>query len=385
MSHRKHRSHRRSRRHHVAPPGAPPGTLIPDPHASRTAIHVMAYGPDRLEEQTLTDPDAVRPFLGHWPVVWVDVDGLADVATVRRLGEIFGLHALALEDVLNVYQRPKLEQYGEHYFIVARMPAGADPLETEQLSLFLGPNFVLDFQDSLPGDCLDPVRQRIRGSVGQLRQVGTDYLMYAILDAVVDASFPLLERFGERLDALEDAVLERPDQATVAQIHRIKRDLLLLRRATWPLRDTLHALVRDENPLVSDETRLYLRDCYDHTLRIIELIETYRELCADLVDLYLSSVNNRMNEVMKVLTVFATIFIPLTFIVGVYGMNFDHDSSPWNMPELSWYWGYPAVWVLMAAIAGLLLYFFWRKGWLAPLRPGKSHDGQEPDHSGPFH
>jgi magnesium transporter len=367
MPHGKHR--RRSRRTHIAPPGSAPGTLIVDPHANRTQIEITAFGPDKLEHETLTDARGVSDYLHRWPIVWVNVDGLGDLKTVERLGEIFGLHPLALEDVLNVYQRPKVEDYGDYQFIVVRMPSLNAHLETEQLSLFLGKNFILTFQDSLPGDCLNPVRQRLRNEQGRLRHEGPDLLMYSILDAVVDANFPLLEQYGEMLDDLEDRILGRPDQGTIAEIHRIKRDLLVLRRATWPLRDALHVLLRDPIPLISDDTRLYLRDCYDHTVRIIELIETYRELCADLVDLYLSSVNNRMNEVMKVLTVFATVFIPLTFISSIYGMNFNTAVSPWNLPELNWYFGYPLAMGLMAIVAAGLVFFFWRKGWLAPLNP----------------
>jgi magnesium transporter len=244
-----------------------------------------------------------------------------------------------------------------------------DRLESEQLSIFLGRDFVLTFQDSLPGDCLDPVRNRIRHSLGRIRQLGPDHLVYALLDAVVDCHFPVLETYGEQLDSLEDRILEAAGTRSVAQIHAIKRDLLTLRRALWPLRDALHSLLRDEIPLITDDTRVYLRDCYDHALRLIEMIETYRELCADLIDLHLSSVNNRMSEVMKVLTVFTAVFVPLTFIVGVYGMNFETSASPWNMPELLWPFGYPLIWGIMIAVALALLVFFYRKGWLAPMNP----------------
>ena len=238
----------------------------------------------------------------------------------------------------------------------------------EQFSLFLGPNFVLTF-DEQPGDCFDPVRERVRRKHGRVREAGADYLAYALLDTIVDCYFPLLERYGEQLEDLEETIISQPNHTVVAAIHDIKRDLLSLRRAIWPQRETFNTLLRDKTPLLTDETRLHLRDCYDHTVQLIDLIETYRELGADLMDIYLSSVSNRTNETMRVLTVIATIFIPLTFIAGVYGMNFNAGTSPWNMPELGWYWGYPLVLGLMAMVAAGQLFFFWRKGWLAlPLR-----------------
>lgn len=363
------RQRRRSKKHQLAPAGSLPGVLIADPRAKKPAIRVLAYGPDELVEHKLIDLAGVRALLHKYPVLWIDVDGLADAETVRALGEMFHLHPLAMEDVLHVFQRPKLEQYGKHFFLVARMASLNENLENEQLSMFLGDDFVLTFQDSLPGDCLDPVRNRIRHALGRIRQFGPDHLVYALLDAVVDGHFPVLEEYGEQLDALEERILEASGSGVVASIHGIKRDLLVLRRSMWPLRDALHSLLRDPIPLVSDETRVYLRDCYDHALRIIEMIETYRELCADLIDLHLSNVNNRMSEVMKVLTVFSAVFIPLTFIVGVYGMNFDTSVSPWNMPELRWRYGYPLAMGAMLLVALALLLFFYRKGWLAPMNP----------------
>jgi len=266
--------------------------------------------------------------------------------------------------VLSVHQRPKIEQYGEYYFIVTRMVRLGEHLETEQLSLFLGKNFILTFQEGRPGDCLDLIRERIRQKGGRIREAGLDYLAYALLDAIVDCYFPILEEYGERLEAFEDEILTRPYGDTVARIHEIKRNLLTLRRAIWPQRETFNTLLRDELPLVTNETRLYLRDCYDHVTQLIDLIETYRELGADLIDVYLSSISNRTNEIMRVLTVISTIFIPLTFIAGVYGMNFNPSASPWNMPELNWFWGYPLSLLLMAVVAFGQLIFFRRRGWL---------------------
>jgi magnesium transporter len=343
-------------------PGASPGTLAPVPDTPQPVMHVIAYGPDRVVEADVSDPAAVREYLGAYPVTWLNVDGLGDAATIAKVGEIFGLHRLALEDVLNVTQRSKVEQYGQHTYIVAREVTLSDHLETEQMSMFLGKNYVVTIQER-PGDCFGGVRERIRASSGRLRTSGPDYLTYALLDAIVDAYFPVLEECGERLEALEDEVISKPMADTVAQVHRIKRELQNFRRALWPMRDAVSSLLRDDQGVFSAETRIYLRDCYDHLVRIIEIVETQRELGSDLIDLYLSSASNRMNEIMKVLTVITTIFIPISFIAGVYGMNFDR-SSPWNMPELGWLYGYPFSLGLMAAVAIVLILYFRRKGWM---------------------
>jgi magnesium transporter len=347
------------------PPGASPGTLIIDPVAPAPVIRIMAYGPEGVADQTLTDPQAVRGFLTRWPVTWINVDGLGDAATITRLGEIFNIHRLALEDVVNVHQRAKVEQYDGQIYIVARMANPGERIETEQLSIFLGRNYVLTFQEAA-GDCFDPVRERIRKASGRIRHTGPDYLAYALLDAFIDSCFPVLEGYGERLEALEDEVIQRPDRQVIARIHEAKRDLLALRRAVWPLREALNTLTRESSPLIRDETRLYLRDCYDHTVQIIDLLENYRDIASSLMEVYLSSVSNRLNEIMKILTIFTTVFIPLNLIAGIYGMNFHTESSPWNMPELSWYLGYPFAIALMTALAlGMLLYFR-RKGWIGP-------------------
>jgi len=346
------------------PPGTPPGTLVTDPSAPRSVVTVLAYSPQDFVEQSVSDPQQIRDFVGKWPVAWVNVEGVGDAGTVTKLGDFFGLHRLALEDVLHTHQRPKVEQYGDHLFIVTRMVWSDEQLETEQLSLFLGKNFILTFQEGVPGDCLGLVRERIRKKGGRIHEAGPDYLAYALLDAVVDAYFPILEQYGERLEDLEDEIVRKPLPDTIARIHAIKRDLLTLRRAVWPQRETLGTLLREETPRISSETRIYLRDCYDHVTQIIDLVETYRELGADLTDIYLSSVSNRTNEIMRVLTVIATIFIPLTFIAGIYGMNFNTEISPWNMPELNWSWGYPLSLLLMLSVAVGQLLFFYRRGWL---------------------
>ena len=346
------------------PPGAAPGTLTVDPASPAPIISVIAYGPDGLVEQQVDDVQQLRQFVQRWPVTWVNVDGLGDEKVIRELGEIFGLHQLALEDVINVHQRAKVEEYGEHLFIVVRMVELCERLQTEQVSIFLGQNFVLTFQERPGRDSIEPVRDRLRRNRGRIRSLGADYLVYNLIDAVIDGYFPVLEKYGERLDALEDEVTENIDRSTTARIHEIKSDLLVIRRAIWPHREAISMLVRDANPLIQPETRVYLRDCYDHTVQLIDLVETYRELGADLRDVYLSSISNRMNEIMKVLTVISTIFIPLNFIAGVYGMNFNTEKSPWNMPELNWYYGYPFALGVMLAVTCVMLYFFAKKGWL---------------------
>ena len=350
------------------PPGAPPGTLVADPESPHPQIRVMAYGPDEVVEQTLSQPRHVQELLDKWRVLWIDVEGLGDADIIRVLGEVLGLHRLALEDVLNVHQRPKIEQYPGYYFIVAQMATMEDHFETEQLSLFLGKNFIVTFQEGKPGDVFESIRERIRKKQGRIRDSGMDHLAYALLDAVVDRYFPILEQYGELLENLEDEIVSRPSGDIVARIHGVRRNLLTIRRAIWPQRETFNTLLREETSLVTSETRLHLRDCYDHTAQLIDLIETYRELGADLTDVYLSSVSNRTNEIMRVLTVIATIFIPLTFIAGVYGMNFNTNVSPWNMPELNWFWGYPLALLVMIAVAVGQLVFFRKKGWLGEPR-----------------
>lgn len=366
MSKGQHRKRRKSLFHRRTAPGAAPGTLVADPAAPKPVVRLLAYGPQGCVERelhTIAEINQIPKFLEEYPVTWVNVDGLGDAEVISRIGKIFELHPLALEDVLNTHQRSKVEQYGETLFIVARVIEGGARLESDQLGIFLGRKFVVTFQH-LAGDCLDPVRDRIRQGRGIIRTSGTDYLAYSVLDSVVDSYFPILETFGEEIETLEEAIIGETNVDVIAEIHDVKGKLLIIRRAVWPLREALHVLARDPIPVIQAETRIYLRDCMDHTYQMIDLLETYRELASDLMDLYHSSLSNRMNEVMQVLTVIATIFIPLTFIVGVYGMNFDTQVSPWNMPELEWYWGYPAVWGVMVAIAIGMLIFFYRRGWL---------------------
>jgi magnesium transporter len=334
-----------------------------DPGAPRPVLTAIALGPGGYVERVLASPRQVQELLGKWPVTWLNVDGLGDARVIEELGEIFGIHRLALEDVLDPSQRPKVEPYGDHAYLVARMCEWKERLETDQLSLFIGKDWVLTFQQ-VAGDCFDGVRERIRRGGGRIRQAGADYLGYAILDATVDAYFPALEACGEKIESLEDGALAGRDTRVVQDLQHVRHDLLQLRRATWPLRDALGSLVREDSPLFSAETKPYLRDCHDHVVQTIDLVETYRELAAGLMEVYLSAASNRMSEVMKVLTIIATIFIPLSFIASVYGMNFDTQRSRWNMPELEWRLGYPFALALMAVTALGLLYYFSRKGWL---------------------
>ena len=344
------------------PPGTAPGTLAIDPEAPRPVIRVVAFGPEAFVEETVDDPAAIIAYVERWPVTWVNVDGLGDANVLNAIGERFNIHHLALADVVNVIQRPKIEAYGELLFVVMRMIRWNDGLDAEQLSLFLGRNFVLTFQES-SGDVFDAVRDRIRNAHGRIRKSGADDLAYALIDAVIDGYYPVLESFGERIEALEDSVLERPEPSLAGEIHFVKRELFVLRRAVWPLRDAINALIRDESPLIDAETHVYLRDCSDHCVQLIDMLETYRELASGLMDMYLSAINNRTNEIVKVLTMFTVVFIPLGFIAGVYGMNF-HTNLPGNMPELLWPFGYVFALAIMAVTAGgLLLYFRW-KGWL---------------------
>ncbi len=378
---------RRKRKRRIHKPGTAPGTITPDPSAPPPLMRVLAFGPDTFVERQIEHVDEITAFLPQHRVTWLDVNGVGDAATLRRLGEIFHLHPLALEDAAHVQQRPKVEAYDQQLFIVARIITLRDELETEQVSIFLGSNFVVTVQEGAPGDPFEPVRERVRRSIGQIRRAGPDHLAYALLDAVIDGYFPVLEEYGERLENIEECILARPDRRLMADLYGVKRGLLTLRRAAWPFREAVNALIRDPNPLVTDDTRLHLRDCYDHTVRIIDFTETYRELASDLSDVYLSSASHRMTEVMKVLTIIATLFIPLTFISSIYGMNFDPRRSPWNMPELEWYWGYPFALGLMAITAIALVLYFWWKGWLAseaaPRRQGRLNDQAEHTHDAP--
>jgi len=360
---RYYRIHRRTR------PGAPPGTVAVDPSAHASVVDLFGYGPQGYVEEKAVTPERIVRCLSEWPVTWVNVEGLGDAGTLHRLAEIFSLHPLVREDVVNVHQRAKVEQYGDHLFIITRMVTLNDEIESEQLGIVLGANFVVTFQE-VPGDVLDPVRERIRGA-GQIRRFGPDALAYSLIDAVVDHYFPVLERYGERIEALEEEVVAATDNSVLAKIHQTKHDLLALRRAIWPQRDALAELMREPFAQITAPTRVYLRDCYDHAVQVIDLLETYREASGSLLEIHVSMLSNRLNEVMKVLTVFSAIFSPLMVITGIYGMNFDPDASKWNMPELRWAYGYPYALLLMGAVAALTFGYIYRKGWIGGRRASK--------------
>jgi len=345
--------------------GMPPGTLFPIADAPPTTVHVMGFSPDDLMEGTLRPGELqeIPQWLAKWPVVWIDVRGLGDVETIRTLGSVLSLHPLALEDVMNLGQRAKVDAYGNHMFAVVQMVVTNDHIAHEQLGLFLGDGFVVSFQER-PEDTLSGLHERVRNARGRIRGCGADYLLYAVLDTVVDGYFPVLDDVGERLEDLEDELSQRCDKGMVRHIHAARHDLRVLRRAVWPLREALTVLLRDPLPHVTEATRVYLRDCYDHAVHARDVVETFIELSADLLNLYTSFMGQRLNEVMKVLTIIATIFIPLSFVVGLYGMNFNPAVSHWNMPELNWAYGYPAVLGVMLAMAAGMVVYFWRKGWL---------------------
>lgn len=351
-------------RRRVTRPGAPPGTFAVVESAAPTKIRQMRYDEAAVEEIDVSAVKDLKGAVQPGKLVWIDVQGLADHDAIRTIGEIFNIHPLALADVVNVGQRPKAESYGSDLFIVTRMVRildSGDP-DWEQVSLFAGSGFVITFQER-HGDCLDPLRGRIRTPGSRIRGSDEGYLSCMVIDAIVDGFFPVLEHFGERLEEIERELIRQPSSALLEEIFHAKRDLMTLRRAIWPQREFLTRLLRDGHPKFDPPTIPFLRDVYDHAVHIVDVTETYRELTQSYIDVYLSSIANRTNEVMRVLTVMATIFIPLTFVAGVFGMNFD-TSHPTNMPELSWRYGYIAFWIVSLMIAAGMLILARRLGWL---------------------
>lgn len=355
---RKNKRHRSRRSSKV---GLPPGTIQTDPAAEPTRIRVLCYSDSAAEEVVLANLRQLSGLQSRWPRVWIDVTGLGTASVVTDLGHQLKLHPLALEDAVHVHQRAKVDDYGDHLFVVARMSNPGEVHITEQCSFFLRDGLLVTFQERL-GDSWDSIRRRILDGRGPLRSRDTDYLAYMLLDAMVDSYFPTLEAIADVLDEYDERLTQRDVQGNFQGLHEIRHQLLALRRAIRPHREMVNELIRDDCPFVREETRFFLRDCFDHVIQLLEMVESYRELTADLREFQMSLVSNRMNEIMKVLTVLSTLFMPVTFIAGVYGMNFD-TSSPWNMPELHWAFGYPFALGLMLASTFGMLYFFWRRGW----------------------
>jgi magnesium transporter len=347
-----------------AQPGSAPGELQPLPVAPATVVYCVVYDADGMLHDSRGVPDDLAGLRRAGATLWLHFAGQPEVGDLRRVGEALGLHPLALEDVMNHGQRPKLDDFDDHLFLEmgCLTQDGIHPV-VHDFALFLGQDFVVSVYYGSE-NLFAGVHTRLVDASGRLRRSGTDRLAHALLDVVVDHAFPVLETLGERIEDLETELLDRPGPGALRELHQLKREMLLIRRAVWPARDVLANLSRGDAPQIADATRIYFGDVHDHAVQIIELVESYRDMLAGMLDIYLSSVSNRQNEIMKVLTVIATIFIPLTFIVGVYGMNFSvNETSPWAMPELRAYYGYPVLWLVMLGVAGAMLLFFKRRRW----------------------
>ena len=343
--------------------GLPPGTLVHTGEISATGIStvsVMSYSPLDLHEYRPDNLDHCIPIKGASGITWINVEGLQDVELIRHFGDCYGLHPLILEDIVNTGQRPKIEDYGDYIFIVARMIGFNKErgIETEQVSMILGPGYILSFQEGIDGDMFEPVRERMRAGRGRIRSMKSDYLAYALIDAIVDGYFKVLEDMGEFVEDLEEELAEEPTQRILKRIIGLKREIIFMRKSVWPLREVTAALERGDSNLISETSRVYFRDIQDHAIQVVDGVETFRDLLSGMLDLYLSSIGNRTNEVMKFLTVIGTIFLPLTFLVGVYGMNFKH------IPELERPNGYFELWGVMIALSLCMTLYFKRKRWL---------------------
>ncbi len=342
--------------------GLPPGTLIHigERKTEKVRIRILDYDEAQFEEEEAKTIEESFPFKDKPTVTWINIDGIHQVEIIEKLGNYFGLHPLLLEDILNTEQRPKMEDYGDYIFIVLKMlylGEANNEIEAEQVSLILGSNFVISFQER-GRDVFEPVRNRIRNAKGRIRKAGADYLAYTLLDAIVDNYFIILESLGETMEETEEQLTTNPNPETLQLIHALKKEMIFLRKSIWPLREVISGLERCESSLIHESTGAYLRDVYDHTIQIIDTVESFRDMISGMLDIYLSSISNKMNEVMKVLTIFASIFIPLTFVAGVYGMNFSF------MPELKWQWGYFGILGVMALVGISLVVYFKRRKWL---------------------
>ncbi len=340
--------------------GSIPGTLVVDATGVKPRICVIDYTADGVQQTEINDVEELVKFKAAKSVTWVDVQGLGDAAILKRISEIFELHPLTMADIVNVPSRPKAEDHADYLLIITimvtmmKMPI----VNTEQVSIVLGANFVLTFQENFTGDVMDPVRERIHHGRGPMRHHGSDYLAYAITDAIIDGYYPVVEELGEYLEELEEKIISDPDKNTLRAVYNVKRELMTLRRSIWPKREFLTVLIRDESKLIKKATRIYLRDCYDHCVQLIDVLETYRETCGSFIEVYMSSMSKKLNEVMKVLTIISTVFIPLSFLAGIFGMNFKY------MPELEWQHGYLIFWIITLISGGGMLFFFYRLGWL---------------------
>jgi magnesium transporter len=323
-------------------------------------ITIIDYDEEQFQEKEVETIDEVFPFSDKSTATWINLDGIHQVDSIEKIGKHFKIHPLVLEDIMNTGQRPKMEDFNNYLFLVLKMLSydeEENETKTEQVSLILSSNYVISFQES-EGDVFDPIRERIRTDRGRIRKMGVDYLAYSLIDAIVDNYFMVLEKIGEKIEDIEDELVKNPTPEVLHTIHRLKRELIFLRKSVWPLREVISRLERWESPLIDKSIDIYLRDVYDHTIQVIDALETFRDMLSGMLDIYLSSVSNRMNEVMKVLTIIATIFIPLTLVAGIYGMNFKY------MPELDWVWGYPMVYTVMLAVSAVMLVYFRRKKWL---------------------
>jgi magnesium transporter len=343
--------------------GLPPGALVHvgQKKIEKAKITIIDYDEVIFREKEAKKIEESFPFKDEPTVTWINIDGLHEVEIIEKIGRHFDVHPLLLEDILNTEQRPKMQDFEDYIFVVLKMLYYNNTengiLSTEQMSLILGKNFVISFQER-EGDAFHAIRDRIRNAKGRIRKMGPDYLAYSLMDAIVDGYFAILEKLGEKIEDIEEELVTNPTPETLKTIHGLKRDMIYLRKSVWPLREVVSNLERGESKLIKETTIIYLRDIYDHTIQVIDTIETFRDVLSGMLDIYLSSISNRMNEVMKVLTIIATIFIPLTFIAGVYGMNFKY------MPELEEPWGYPAVWSVMIIIGISMLFYFRRKKWI---------------------
>lgn len=342
--------------------GLPPGTLVyvGEKKVEKVIITVFDYDSERYEEKELKSIEECFLYKDTPTVTWINMAGIHQVDLMEKIGTHFGIHPLVIEDILNTGQRPKMDDLEDYLFVVLKMldyDKEDDEISAEQISIILGQNFVISFQEK-EGDVFEPIRERIRKNKGRIRKMGADYLAYALVDSVVDNYFTILEKIGERIEFLEEELVENPSTQTLQEIHRLKRELIFLRKSIWPLREVISGLERGESSLIKESTGIYLRDVYDHTIQVIDTVETFRDMISGILDVYLSSISNKMNEVMKVLTIIATIFIPLTFLAGIYGMNFRY------IPELEWHGGYFAVLCLMVIIGIGLVIYFKKKKWL---------------------